>query len=95
MTDPVHTCESCGKPIYAGEKVCTFWHDQGSQLFMCEEHAATRSDAIDAYRELLSDPPEPNEDEPFDAEALEAEIVKLELDLATIGDGPLQLEIAA
>ncbi|MCB5411514.1 hypothetical protein [Pseudogemmobacter faecipullorum] len=89
MTDREHiyTCESCGAPIYAGDKACRFYTDAA----MCAEHAMKLSDALREYQHALEGGYSLLENEDFDEEFMLQQIAKLELQIAREGDGPAAL----
>lgn len=48
--DPLYTCESCGTPIYAGDK-----YQPGGECNFCPEHAATLADILDFWERDVAD----------------------------------------
>lgn len=92
MTDREHiyTCESCGAPIYAGDKACTFY----SEITLCFDHAVKRSSEIEAWEAALDDGSwgELLESDNFSSVAeVEAHLAKLRAVLEAEGDGPATL----
>lgn len=82
MSDPLHHCEICDKPIFPGDPV----YISADPCAFCEEHAPSLQDAVLHWRrDLTSDDPE-WPDQFGSVEEVEAIIEGLEAEIAEKGN---------